>query len=505
MTNEEIFFLIHIILVALFLNFIRFKCTSLCNRFLLIGTSFFVFLTAIYVFQEVYILLLLFLIIASAISYQVKGVAISTILSFFIFSYYERVFSIDYLLFFIIVGAIITALTYFIRIQMQRNTYWKELLIKNSKQLNVLREVSVAMQQTRDLDKILHIIITSVTAGHGLGFNRAMVFLYESENNLLQGIMGIGPLNAKEGFERWKEIAQKKYRLIDLIAFSETQTIDPKLNDIVQSLTISLADDNFLKRTLQERRPIHIKATDHHEQTLKLFIETFQMKELVAIPLLYQGTKVGILLIDNPVTQKPITEEDIDSVIPLASQAAIAIQQAKLYEEIEQMALKDGLTRLWNQRALQTKLSKYFPLNSTDNLSMIMIDIDYFKQFNDTHGHMLGNEILEHLADVITNSIRVDDIAFRFGGEEFSILLPQTKREDAVGIAERLRKKVEATYFTNQETQPNQTLTITLGIACSDQLTAPTPKDLINAADQALYTGKESGKNIVMCYEGDKK
>lgn len=503
--TTELLFIVHIVLFALILNFVRFKLSNLTNRLLVVGGAFYLFSSATYFFDTVYLSLLFVFIIASTLAFNQKGALLSSSFSFLILSFYEKAFSIENLVLFFLIGTIMYTLSSKLKHFFTLNQLWKNLLIKNSKQLNVIREVSIAMQQTRERDKILHIIMTSVTAGHGLGFNRAIAFLYDSDSNRLKGIMGIGPLNSKEGFKKWKDIAKQKYRLIDLISLSDSQIIDPKLNDIVRSLTLPLTEDHFLTKTLESGQPLHIVATDHQDQGINLFIETFQMKELVAVPLLNQGTKVGILIVDNPVTLKSITEEEIDSILPLASQAAIAIQQAKLYQEIEQMALKDGLTGLWNQRALQSKLEDYFPTDQGKLVSMIMIDIDFFKRFNDTHGHMIGNDVLEQLALVITGSIRSEDLAFRFGGEEFSILIPHTSASEACLIAERIRMNVESSYFKHQETQPNQTITVTLGVACSDQLDSKTPKALINAADQALYLGKESGKNKVTCYKGNQQ
>lgn len=501
MSSTEAIFIGHLITLILLLNLIRFKQPSFINRLLLVGSVFSVVVSATFLFQELFTFLLFILIITTTVTFKGKGAMLSTIFSLVVLFFFEEALTYTSLFVFIVFGAVMFIIAKLSTEYLNTNSHWKNLLLKNSRQLNVIREVSIAMQQTRELDKVLHIIMTSVTAGHGLGFNRAMVFLHDATHNQLQGIVAIGPLNAKEGLEKWKDIAENKYRLIDLISNLETEKIDSEFNDIVRSLTIPLDDDNTFKSTLQSGKHAHIIKPDPRDKVLSQFVETFQMKELVVVPLIYQGTKVGILLIDNPVTLKPITEEEIDSVIPLASQAASAIQQSKLYKEIEQMALKDGLTGLWNQRSLQSRLADQFPLNAGDKLSMIMIDIDFFKVFNDTHGHLLGNAILEQLAGVMVDSIRSEDLAFRFGGEEFSIILPNTNKDAAFLIAERLRKNVESTYFKGQQSQPNKTLTITLGVVCSDQLHSLSPNGLIAASDQALYTGKVNGKNQVVCYE----
>ncbi|BAM47871.1 hypothetical protein AXY_17390 [Amphibacillus xylanus NBRC 15112] len=356
------------------------------------------------------------------------------------------------------------------------------------------------MQQTRDLDKILHIIITSVTAGHGLGFNRAIVFLHDKNNNQLTGMMGIGPLDEKEGIDNWRNISEQKYSFIDLLENIEKEEIDPELNQMIRHLTIDLDSNHILKDALVNGKHRIVKRDKIHDQIHQLLINLFNYDEFLIIPMIYQSEKIGLLIVDNPVSKKTITEQEIDNIMPLASLASVAIQQAQLYQEIEELTLRDGLTSLYNQRALQNTLQKHFDSNQTDSLAMIMLDIDYFKHYNDTNGHLLGNEVLEQLANIIKHSIRESDLAFRFGGEEFSVLLFNTSDSDVRKVAEQIRKNIETNEFPNESTQPGNKITITVGYAMTDQISQPTPSRLTIAADQALYYGKESGKNCVYSY-----
>ncbi|NMA90470.1 MAG: GAF domain-containing protein, partial [Amphibacillus sp.] len=208
---------------------------------------------------------------------------------------------------------------------------WKSLLIKNSKQLNIIREISLAMQQTRDLDKILHIIITSVTAGHGLGFNRAIVFLHDKNNNQLTGMMGIGPLDEKEGIDNWRNISEQKYSFIDLLENIEKEEIDPELNQMIRHLTIDLDSNHILKDALVSGKHRIVRRDKIHDQIHQLLINLFNYDEFLIIPMIYQYEKIGLLIVDNPVSKKTIIEQEIDNIMPLASLASVAIQQAQLY------------------------------------------------------------------------------------------------------------------------------------------------------------------------------
>lgn len=167
------------------------------------------------------------------------------------------------------------------------------------------------------------------------------------------------------------------------------------------------------------------------------------------------------------------------------------------------MALRDGLTGLLNQRAFQTILNEHFPyeVGGRGPLSLIIFDIDFFKVFNDKNGHLLGNEVLMKLAKVIVQSLRHGDYSFRFGGEEFVVLLPDTTLEQSEIIAEKIRKNVETASFPGEDTQPNGTLTVSIGTACTSHPAISTKNELIDAADQALYKAKNAGKNTVVSFK----
>ncbi len=378
---------------------------------------------------------------------------------------------------------------------------WLGKLTENSRQLNVFKEVSLSMQQTFNLDKLLQTILTSVTAGHGLGFNRALILLMNEQGTKLHGIMGTGPMSAEEGYVIWDRITKHKYKLVELIEIKEKEkSSDLKLNERVKKIEIPLDEPNFLTKVLEGGTPLHIQEIVEGEgdPVLQMFGREFNMSELAVFPLMSQGNKVGVLLIDNPVNKKPITAADIDSVLPLANQAAIAIQQSRLYMALEDMALKDGLTGLHNQRSFQSLLTQFWPSSGESSLALILLDIDYFKHFNDTNGHLLGNEILVQMADVIRASIRKNDKAFRFGGEEFVVLLPGTDKDEAVFVAERIRSQVENTTFTGGNKQPAGRLTVSLGVASTGQSPTLTPLELVDIADQALYQAKAAGKNVVV-------
>lgn len=220
----------------------------------------------------------------------------------------------------------------------------------------------------------------------------------------------------------------------------------------------------------------------------------------VAVPLIVGDKVLGVLDIrtENARTLQPY---DLDLLRSLASHIAMTIDHANHVSYIEKQAITDGLTNLYNHCHFRTVLAQEIKRANRYNrpLAMLMIDIDYFKHYNDTNGHLMGDEALATVAALIKQSCRDVDVVARYGGEEFSILLPETTVEEAKVIAERIRLSVEAHTFPNEITQPNGKLTISIG-AAEYPKNAKSLVELIDYADMALYHAKSSNRNCISIY-----
>ncbi|KEJ04318.1 diguanylate cyclase [Clostridium botulinum A2B7 92] len=170
-------------------------------------------------------------------------------------------------------------------------------------------------------------------------------------------------------------------------------------------------------------------------------------------------------------------------------------------EKLESLVNKDGLTDVYNHRFFHDALSKEVIECEEKNeaLSMIFIDIDYFKHYNDLYGHQKGDQVLKTIGEILKNNTRKEDIVARYGGEEFAVLLPNTSEQDAINIAEKIRRKIEYTYFEGEENQPNGNLTVSMGISVYPYK-AKSDMELIKSADDALYRAKFFNKNRVEAY-----
>ncbi|EPY2306173.1 bifunctional diguanylate cyclase/phosphohydrolase [Clostridium sporogenes] len=170
-------------------------------------------------------------------------------------------------------------------------------------------------------------------------------------------------------------------------------------------------------------------------------------------------------------------------------------------KKLESLVNKDGLTNVYNHRFFHDTLSKEIIECEEKNeaLSMIFIDIDYFKHYNDLYGHQKGDKVLKTIGEILKNNTREEDIVARYGGEEFAVLLPNTPEKEAINIAEIIREKIEYTYFEGEENQPNGNLTVSMGISVYPYK-AKNDMELIKSADDALYRAKFFNKNRVEAY-----
>lgn len=214
------------------------------------------------------------------------------------------------------------------------------------------------------------------------------------------------------------------------------------------------------------------------------------------VPMLSKEKINGLLVLGRKIQGTEFTDADIEFLTDLARFAAIAVENSRLYR----MATIDRKTRLYVHHFFLERLEEEIKRSQRygEPLSLIMCDIDHFKNFNDTYGHQQGDMLLKELGAVIRKSIRKMDIAARFGGEEFSIVLPETRLLGANSVASRIRKQVEAYQFSGQKNPLH--VTLSLGVAEYDKTRDRCADDLIKRADTALYKAKKSGRNRVAAY-----
>lgn len=263
----------------------------------------------------------------------------------------------------------------------------------------------------------------------------------------------------------------------------------------------SLAGPGYPSRVARERRPLlveDIQLDSALNQGGELPPGLEGARSIIIAPLLYGGEVLGALSLT---ASRPgvFSSANLRLLASFAATTTAALQNALLHSEIKQLAVTDPLTGQFNRRAFfdlgQRELERF--LRYGHPLSAVMIDLDNFKHVNDTYGHIVGDEILLMLAELIRTSIRETDIFGRYGGDEFSLLLPDTPLNTAVQIARRIREKVTETQWKSD--QGPVTISISVGVVQAEK-DHHKLEDLLAVADRALYRAKEAGRNRVETY-----
>ena len=245
----------------------------------------------------------------------------------------------------------------------------------------------------------------------------------------------------------------------------------------------------------REARPLDLKQID----SIPAFKGLWQVEreklansrlELLC-PIKSRGRLVGILALNGKRSGGIYSHEDIEMVTSLAGQAGIIIENAYLFTQATIRANTDGLTQLYNHRQFHERLEQEIARGSRFGavFSIIMLDIDLFKVYNDIYGHLAGDRILRKIADFIKSSVRKLDTPFRYGGEEFAVILPEARLDNAYRVAERIRRTIES-----QASSKTMPVTVSLGVASwpSDGVTK---EEIVGCADAALYRAKQTGRN----------
>jgi diguanylate cyclase (GGDEF)-like protein len=323
-------------------------------------------------------------------------------------------------------------------------------------QLSTLYEVGKAISSELDFKKLQHMILEIV----------------------------VKVINAEKGSLMLLDEAEQTLNIGVAVGLSEEVTKSTRLE----------IGESIAGYVVQTRHPLFIKDVESDQAFLALKKTNVKTGTLMCVPLLAKDKLLGALNVSDS-KANTFAEKDFELFISLANQAAIAIENARLYR----YAVTDEMTRIYNHRYFQQRLDEEL-MRATryDNrISLLILDVDHFKNFNDTYGHPEGDRVLKMVAKLIERSVREVDIVARYGGEEFVVICPEKNGEGSLTPAERIRSSVaEYDFRINGKPAP---ITVSLGIACfPDQ--AKSKEELIQKADFALYYSKQHGRNRVSLF-----
>ena len=239
------------------------------------------------------------------------------------------------------------------------------------------------------------------------------------------------------------------------------------------------------------------------------YVQQRQPKSVLCLPVHTQGKLVALVYLENNLMENAFTVRHQQTLELLSSQAAISLVNARLYESLErkvqqrteelrQMSMKDGLTGIANRRSFDERLAVELRRGqrSLAPLSLLMVDIDHFKQYNDLHGHFQGDDCIKGVATTLANVVsRAGDMVARYGGEEFAILLPETDADAAVQVAQACMEAIDALAIPHGNSTVNERVGLSIGICTLVVASDTSPMTLITRADQALYQAKRDGRH----------
>lgn len=281
-------------------------------------------------------------------------------------------------------------------------------------------------------------------------------------------------------------------------------------NDFLGERKISIPVNNpVINKILELKKPVTFEelksevGKDDKDEVLKI-IEN--LNPTLIVPLIQKNHLNGLLILQERIAiedDTSYTEYEQQQMMSIASLASVAINNAALLE----ISSTDMMTHL--------KLKYYFfnilteaidsAFLKNQNLAVLMFDIDFFKKFNDTYGHECGDFVLISVADLIKRNLRESDVASRYGGEEFTVLLPDTQKDEAVLVAERIRSTIDEHDFVYNNQHLHVTISVGVSVFDAETNLVKSPNEIVNQADQGLYMSKTNGRNKVTYFEPGKQ
>ena len=297
--------------------------------------------------------------------------------------------------------------------------------------------------------------------------------------------------------------------------------IDNELHDInlddVDAEERPLLPDALIRYTQQTMRTLIIDNPGEDPRFINnSYLRMNNPKSVLCLPITGQGRLIAIVYLENNLTEHAFTKKHKDTVELISAQAAVSLINARHYEtlenkvaqrtkELQLLAIRDGLTGIFNRREFDTTLDKEWSRASRENgsISLMMIDIDHFKAYNDNYGHPEGDACIKLIAQALSSVVaRKNDFVARYGGEEFVILMTSSEEKMVESIAQQCMKKIKELAIPHEFSESGAYVTISIGISTTRVVTNVEPATLIKQADSALYSSKEKGRNQYSFYSG---
>ena len=263
----------------------------------------------------------------------------------------------------------------------------------------------------------------------------------------------------------------------------------------------ALLEQEMIENAIAHKKNYHISLPTNIE--LDGVLTKFRPTEVFVYPLEYKGVVSGVLVAATG--GQPADDRTRQLLQLIRRSIGLAINNVLTHQRFQKLAAYDPLTNIYNRRFGMERLKESFnhAVREGSSLSCAMFDIDHFKAINDTYGHLVGDKVIVMVAQTIKKVLRDGDMVIRYGGEEFLVVMQGASTEDAKIVCERIRHRIKDTEITEDSQKFH--ITVSCGIATYPKVPANSEINLINAADQALYVAKESGRDCIVIYDEKKK
>jgi len=296
---------------------------------------------------------------------------------------------------------------------------------------------------------------------------------------------------------------------VSLMLFNEVSSelaVEASLPEIASPIRVRLGE-GIAGLVLESGSPMIVRDTDADSRVPATRPGKYRTRSFISYPLILGHRKVGVLNLADKVDGTPYGDEDLALLELMAPQLALIIERTEWHRKAEQyqrMSLTDPLTGLPNRRYFEERLFEEVERSKRHGtpLSFMIIDVDRFKSYNDIYGHTEADGVLVKTSQLLRRSVRAIDMTARFAGDEFCIVLPETKLAAAGRIAERLRKTVNQSEYRSETNESMGRVTISIGVS-SFSPSRQSPLSIVETADRALYKAKTRGRNCVAIHEDD--
>ncbi len=378
-------------------------------------------------------------------------------------------------------------------------------LARHNEDLKTLHDTSNALRKTMDLEKAFMIIASALTSEEGGGYDKALILVIDQDREYLKGRVAVDSLGLDSAHGIWRSLTSHDGPL-DKMLLSAYPVLAKRWGDLTEKISrvrIPLTnEDGLLVHAMRTTEPVThetpLEKGHEHLHLLPELLTQFPMTCFAAAPLKTDQDSIGVIVVDSSSKPRRFSPERLNMLKMFASQAALAINNGLIFQNVLERAQKDSLTRLYNHGHFQESLRNEIERAKRYNypVSLVMLDIDHFKKFNDNYGHQTGDMVLKQTALVLTAGVRVTDMAARYGGEEFALLLPQTNHEHAMDLATRMCAGVGRKVTVTGPKGERLGVTASFGVATFPDH-AQSAAEVVSIADEALYYSKRSGRNQV--------